>query len=93
MNSFANQKRAYSMAWSPAPVRRLPAPVLKGPMLGQTQEFAESPLLALFTSATLAGSSAFLAWGLGTRKNNWSTFWWVVSGVAFVKLLHDTSRM
>jgi hypothetical protein len=68
MNSFANQKRAYSMAWSPAPVRRLPAPVLKG-------------------------SSAFLAWGLGTRKNNWSTFWWVVSGIAFVKLLHDTSRM
>ncbi len=101
MNSIANQRPGYSMAWSPAPVKRLPAPTLKRPALGQTTEFAESPLLAFLTSATLASSSAFLAWGLANVKddqgrvvgNRWSTFFWVVSGISFVKLLHDTSRM
>jgi len=90
MIAYANRPRpGYSMSWSPAPLRRMPP----SPTLGQATEFAESPLLALITDGIVAGSSAFLAWGLGTRGNKWSTFWWVVSGISFVKLLHDSSRM
>lgn len=78
--------------WAPAPPKPLPSPYLRGPALGQ-REFLESPVVALMTDSVLAGTSAYLAWGLGAVRNKWSTFWWVVTGVATVKALHDMSRL
>lgn len=95
MNALANSRSGY---WAPAAARpaQLPSPYSLSragrPELGQ-QEFLESPLLSLGVDAVTAISGAYLAWGLGSVRNKWSTFWWVVSGVATVKALHDMSRL
>ena len=79
--------KGYTMAWAPA------TPPARRAAMGQAATFAESPLLALLTDAVVAGSSAYLAWGLGTQNNKWSTFWWVVAAGALMKGLHDMSRI
>jgi hypothetical protein len=93
MNALGNGRSGY---WSPAAPRPLPSPYALSrpnrPALGQ-QEFLESPILAIGVDTVTAISSAYLAWGLGAVRNKWSTFWWVVSGVATVKALHDMSRV
>jgi hypothetical protein len=84
----------YSMAWAPAPNRRLPTPFLnKKPSLGQRYaNITESKELALATDFVILLGSSFMAWGSTQRGNRWATFWWVVSGVTLIKGLHDLSR-
>lgn len=95
MNALANSRSGY---WAPmAAARPLPSPYkvgrpAAGPALGQN-DFLESPILSLGVDAVAALSGAYLAWGLSSVRNKWSTFWWVVSGVATVKALHDMSRI
>jgi hypothetical protein len=98
---------SFTMSWAPAPHRLLPQTPTLGyrKSLGQNW-FVESPSLALTVDLITAASSVFFAWGLqnvrellpdGSRGkvvgNKWSTFWWVVAGITFVKALHDGSRL
>lgn len=83
--------------WAPAPAQPLPSPYALAdregsPSLGQTA-LLQHPAVALLTDGVLLGTSAYMAWGLGAVRNKWSTFWWVVAGVAAVKGLHDMSRL
>lgn len=91
MNPLVNQKPGYSMAWAPAPIKRLPPPSQPSKYLGQATG-GQAPFL-LFGDTLVAGSAALLAWGLHQKDNSWSTFWWVVAGIAFVKGLHDASNL
>lgn len=85
--------KGYSMAWAPAPHRRLPTPfATKGANLGQKGSVLDSKEIALGTDLVVLAGSSFMAWGATARGNRWGTFWWVVSGVTLVKFLHDLSR-
>jgi hypothetical protein len=63
-----------------------------GAGLGQTTG-GDSPLVLTFADTMVAGSAGLLAWSLHTQRSSWSTFWWVVAGIAFVKGLHDASNL
>lgn len=85
--------KGYSMAWAPAPSRRLPTPFqIKKNSLGQQGTALDSREVSLATDLVILLGSSFIAWGATQRGNRWSTFWWVVSGVTLVKGLHDLSR-
>jgi hypothetical protein len=91
MNTFALARNGYRMVWAPALPPR-PSRHRRG--LGQGyREFIESPELSLFASGMTAITSGYLAYGLGTANNKWSTLAWVVSAAAAVKALHDLSRV
>lgn len=83
-----SRKGVYTMSWAPG-AATMPRTRRS---LGQSS-FFESPLLALVTDAVAAGASGYLAWGLGTVNNKWSTFWWIVTVGVAVKGLHDMARL
>jgi hypothetical protein len=60
---------------------------------GALTAFVDSPELAALTDIAAASASAYFAYGLGRVQNKWSTFWWVISAGATIKLLHDVSRI
>lgn len=93
MNPLVNQKPCYSMAWAPAQVKRLPPPSRSQAFLGQVKSSEGSSVPLLLGDTLVAGASALFAWSLHKQNNSWSTFWWVVSGIAFVKGLHDASKL
>lgn len=83
------------MAWAPAPNRPLPTPFATSKAtLGQQKppDFLSSKEVAMGADLVTTLSAAYLGWGTGRKNNRWSTFWWVVSGVSLIKLLHDSSR-
>jgi hypothetical protein len=81
-------KRA--MGWAPAPLKRLPPPAAR-PNLGQQSALSSREVAIAADIAVLTGSS-FMVWGTTVEGNKWSTFWWIVSGITFMKILHDVSR-
>jgi len=81
---------ARQMAWAPAPLKRLPPP--SRPNLGQAKSALSSREVALATDIAVLTGSAFMVWGTTAEGNKWSTFWWIVSGITFMKILHDVSR-
>lgn len=96
----AYPRTSYSMTWRPAAAApRLPSPFMGsgkrslGAAKTGLEAFAESPILALTSDVIAAGSSAYLAWALGVWKNEWSTFWWIVTAAITVKGLHDLARI
>jgi hypothetical protein len=86
-------QNGYAMAWKPAQVL-LPAMATRQRALGQggVETFVDSPLLSVMTDFTAAAGSAYVAYGFGKADNKWSTFFWVISAMSAVKLLHDLSR-
>lgn len=81
----------YQPSWRPMP--RLPDAPTRGRSSGTLgQGLLEGKSVSVIADFVTALSSAYLAWGLGTRQNKWSTLWWVVSAAATVKGLHDMSR-
>ncbi len=78
------------MGWAPAPFS-LPVSSAK-PNLGQKQAFLSTKEVALAADIAVLTGSAFMVWGTTTEGNKWSTFWWIVSGITFMKILHDVSR-
>jgi hypothetical protein len=78
------------MAWAPAPMKRLP-PTGSRVALGQKSVLATKEVALLTDIAVLTGS-AFMVWGTTVEGNKWSTFWWIVSGITAMKILHDASR-
>lgn len=87
--------KGYTMAWAPAPGRSVPNPfngLSHGKSLGQRVVEHDNKITAIGMDALIAVGSGQLAWGLGTANNRWATFWWVVTGIATVKFLHDLSR-
>lgn len=83
----------FKMSWKPAQVL-LPAMTVPKRALGQggVETFVDSPLLSVMTDFTAAAASAYVAYGFGQYGNKWSTFFWVISAMSSVKLLHDLSR-
>lgn len=81
------------MAWAPAPNRALPTLFIGSKAtMGQKTDFMASREVSMAADLVTTLSAAYLGWGTGRKNNRWSTFWWVVSGVSLVKLLHDSSR-
>lgn len=86
-------KRGFTMAWAPAPAKRLPTPFLgRGSALGQKPIEHDNKITAVGVDAAVGIGSAYLAWLLTRADNRWSTFWWVVTGISTIKMLHDLSR-
>jgi len=86
-------QNGYTMSWKPAQVL-LPAMAAPKRALGQggVEQFMESPMLSIMTDFTAAAASAYVAYGFGKADNKWSTFFWVISAMSGVKLLHDLGR-
>jgi len=86
-------QNGYAMSWKPAQVL-LPAMTVPKRALGQggVETFVDSSLLSIMTDFTAAAASAYVAYGFGKADNKWSTFFWVISAMSGVKLLHDLSR-
>jgi hypothetical protein len=82
----------YSMSVKPRGSALVPPP--RPMVLGQggVERFIDSPILAIMTDFTAASASAYLAYSFGQVGNRWSTFFWVVSAMSAVKLLHDLGR-
>lgn len=83
----------YSMSWNPrgSALKLASRPRALGQ--GGVESFIDSPILAIATDFTASSASAYLAynlWRVGNRP--WSTFFWVVSAMSAVKLLHDMGR-
>lgn len=93
MNNLVNQQAKYSMAWTPAPLKSLPPPAFPDRSMGQSTALGEPASVMLVGDTLVAGSAALFAWSLHTQESDWSTFWWVVAGMAFVKGLHDASNI
>lgn len=79
------------MAWAPAPMKRLPPPASRA-NLGQQKSALTTKEIALVTDIAVLTGSALMVWGLTSEGNKWKTFWWIVSGITFMKILHDVSR-
>jgi hypothetical protein len=77
------------MSWAPAPMKRMPTPAL-----GQAQPKTaiSSKEVAIATDLAVLTGSALMVWANKKAGNDWSTFWWIASGVMVMKLLHDSSR-
>ncbi len=85
---------AYTMAWTPAPPKRLVLPMgYTGKTLGQQKVYAMPPVMGMLTAGLTSFAAGYLAWGYSKQGNNWSTFWYVVSAVSAVKALHDLSNI
>ena len=86
-------QNGYAMTWKPAQVL-LPAMTVPKRALGQggVEQFMDSSLLSIMTDFTAAAASAYVAYGFSTSGNKASTFFWVISAMSSVKLLHDLSR-
>lgn len=79
-------------SWAPAPMKRMPIPAAR-PNLGQQQKTAlSSREVAIATDMAVLTGSALMVWANKKAQNDWSTFWWIVSGVTAMKMLHDFSR-
>lgn len=79
-------------SWAPAPMKRMPIPASR-PTLGQPQRTAlSSREVAIATDMAVLTGSALMVWANKKAGNDWSTFWWIVSGVTAMKMLHDFSR-
>ena len=87
-------KRGFTMAWAPAAAKPLPTPFLgRGTALGQMKPLEhDNKLTSVGIDLAVGIGSAYLGWLLTKADNRWSTFWWVVTGISSVKLLHDLSR-
>lgn len=87
------REKQFSMSWKPAAVG-LPAMSVRPRALGQggAETLLDSSLLAIMTDFTAASASAYLAYNFGRVDNKWSTFFWVISAMSSVKLLHDLAR-
>jgi hypothetical protein len=87
-------KRGFTMAWAPAPAKQLPTPFMgRGGAMGQQPKIEhDNKITAAAIDAAVGFGSAYLAWLLTRADNRWSTFWWVVTGISTIKLLHDVSR-
>ena len=82
------------MSWAPAPMKRMPIPTSR-PNLGQVQQpktALSSKEVAIATDMAVLTGSALMVWANKKAGNDWSTFWWIVSGVTSMKMLHDFSR-
>lgn len=81
------------MSWAPAPMTRMPIPKAN---LGQQQAPKTTALaskeVAIVTDIAVLTGSALMVWANKKAGNDWSTFWWIASGVMVMKLLHDSSR-
>lgn len=83
------------MTWAPAPSRPIPTPFRasrRSNSLGERPLEHEDKITAIAVDAVVGLGSAHLAWGLNRADNRWATFWWVATGIAGVKFLHDLSR-
>lgn len=79
-------------SWAPAPMTRMPIPASR-PNLGQQQKTVlSSREVAIATDMAVLTGSALMVWANKKAGNDWSTFWWIVSGVTAMKMLHDFSR-
>ena len=80
-------------SWAPAPMRFFEGVngQKRGPLLGQSN-FTQSNFISIATDGVALTTSAYLAWTLSAQQNRWAAFWWVFSGVAFIKTLNDVSK-
>lgn len=86
-------KRGFTMAWAPAPAKRLPTPFLgRGQAMGQKPVEHDNKITSVGVDIAVGVGAAYLAWLLSKADNRWSTFWWAVTGISTVKMLHDLSR-
>lgn len=91
-------KKGFNMSWAPAPAKPLPT-LFSGRGSALSQQAQTLPKLEHDNKITSIALDAIVGLGAGylaslySRANaRESTFWWVVTGISTVKLLHDLSR-
>lgn len=83
----------FSMAWAPAPNRSLPNPFTgRRAALGQKLPPHDNQVMAVAVDVVVGLGTGYMGYLLMKADNRWSTFWFIVTGMMGIKVLHDLSR-